>query len=173
MFASLPQPGAGPAVTEVVGNQVIANGGAFFLDLVVDPGVDKLLVAIDEPDQEGFGYYEIDLPGSIELPGSIDLPGSAGSSQRLVGHLMFDLDPTLSPLCLSITAVNQDGAAGAPACHVDVHRPGGQRRAADYPVMGCRSASSICMSWTPTATRSTTCNGTVESGGTLDLAVFL
>ena len=105
-FASLPPPGAGPAVTEVVGNQVIANGGAFFLDLVVDPGVDKLLVAIDEPDQEGFGYYEIDLPDS------------AGSSQRLVGHLMFELDPALSPLCLSITAVNQDGAAGPPVCHV-------------------------------------------------------
>ena len=145
-FASLPPPGAGPAVTEVVGNQVIANGGAFFLDLVVDPGVDKLLVSIDEPDQEGFGYYEIDLPDS------------AGSSQRLVGHLMFDLDPALSPMCLLLTAVNQDGVAGPPVCHVDVHRPGGQRRAADHRVVGCRSAISICTSWTPTATRSTTGN---------------
>ena len=102
-FASLPQPGTGPAVVEVVGNQVIANGGAFFLDVVADPGVDKLLVSIDE---EPFGYYEIDLPDS------------AGSSHRLVGHLMFDLDPALSPLCLSLTAMNRDGAAGLPACHV-------------------------------------------------------
>ena len=46
-FAPLPQPGTGPAVVEVVGNQVIANGGAFFLDVVADPGVDKLLVSID------------------------------------------------------------------------------------------------------------------------------
>ena len=101
-FASLPQPGIGPAVVEVVGNQVIANGGAFFLDVVADPGVDKLLVSIDE---EPFGYYEIDLPDS------------AGSSHRLVGHLMFDLDPALSPFCLTLTAVNRDGAAGLPACH--------------------------------------------------------
>ena len=103
-FASLPQPGTGPAVVEVVGNQVIANGGAFFLDVVADPGVDKLLVSIDE--EPPFGYYEIDLPDR------------GGSSHRLVGHLMFDLDPVLSPFCLTLTAVNQDGVAGPPACHV-------------------------------------------------------
>ena len=101
-FASLPQPGTGPAVVEVGGSFVIANGGAFFLDVVADQGVDKLLVSLGE---EGFGYYEIDLPDS------------AAASQRLVGHLAFDLDPGMSPLCLSLTAVNQDGTAGPPVCH--------------------------------------------------------
>ena len=101
-FESLPEPGAGPAIHAVEGNQVIANGGAFFLDVETDAGVDKLLVSVGE---EGFGYYEIELPDS------------AGSSLRLVGHLMFELDPTLSPLCLSITAVNRDGTAGPPVCH--------------------------------------------------------
>ena len=101
-FATLPAPGDGPAVTEVVGNQVIASGGAFFLDVVTDPGVDRLLVSVGE---EGFGYFEIDLTAN------------AGSSHRVVGHLRFGLDPTLPPLCLRITAVNGDGVAGAPVCH--------------------------------------------------------
>ena len=104
-FESLPEPGAGPAVHALQGNQVIANGGAFFLYVETDAGVDKLLVSIDDPGQDRFGYYEIDVPDS------------AGPWHRLVGHLRFELDPALTPLCLSITAVNPDGTAGAPVCH--------------------------------------------------------
>ena len=115
-FAALPPSGDGPAIHGVAGNQVIANGGAFFLTVETGPGVDKLLVSIDEPsaeapDRERFGYFEIDLPDG------------AASPHRLLGYLTFDLDPARSPLCLSITALNREGTAGAPVCHTTYVAP--------------------------------------------------
>ena len=128
-FESLPEPGAGPAIHALQGNQVIANGGAFFLYVETDAGVDKLLVSIDDPSQDRFGYYEIDLRDN------------SGPWHRLVGHLRFELDPTLTPLCLSITAVDQNGTAGTPVCHTLYIVPGGQRGAAGHRVVGCDQRS--------------------------------
>ena len=101
-FDSLPQPGTGPDIVGVGGSIVIANGGAFFLDVVAGQGADKLLVSLGE---ERFGYYEVDLPDA------------AAAAQRVVGHLAFELDPAMSPLCLSLTAVDRDGTAGPAVCH--------------------------------------------------------
>ena len=101
-FGSLPPPGSGPEVVEVAGSLVIANGGAFFLDVTAGPSADKLLVSLGE---ERFGYYEVDLRDG------------AAAAHRVVGHLAFDLDPATSPLCLSLTAVDRDGTAGPTVCH--------------------------------------------------------
>ena len=111
-FEALPGPSGGPTIVEVLGNHVVTNGGAFFLDVfpAFDRRPDKLLVSIDdlngERDEARFGYYEIDLPDT-----------ATASSYRLVGQMLFELDPQLSTFCLSITAVDKDGAAGRPVCH--------------------------------------------------------
>ncbi|MDE0449630.1 MAG: putative Ig domain-containing protein [Spirochaetaceae bacterium] len=100
-LADVPEPGDGPAVA-VTGNHFYVAGGLVFLDIEPMPGaaVDKLIVSIGE---EGFGYYEIDVP-------------DAAGSYRLVGEVPFDMEP-LPRGCLSVSAVDAGGAVGAPACH--------------------------------------------------------
>ena len=98
-FMDLPEPAGGPAVL-VRGNPIVTSGGSFFLNVATDGAADKLLVSIGG---EPFGYYEVDLETSA-------------SSHRLTGQLPFDLDPALSSFCLQVTAVDDSGAAGRPAC---------------------------------------------------------
>ena len=109
-LASLPEPSGGPGVAEVTGNRIVTNGGAFFLEVVADRPIAKLLVAMYRPNDQGGndqspGYYEIDLQDS------------AAASHRLVGQVLFDLDPELLSFCLAIAAVDDTGAAGPPTCH--------------------------------------------------------
>ena len=98
-FVNVPEANGGPAVA-VAGNPVVTAGGSFFLDVATDRAADKLLVSIGG---EPFGYYEVDV-------------GGAAPPHRLTGQLPFDLDPTVGPFCLQVTAVDGAGAAGTPAC---------------------------------------------------------
>ena len=108
-FENVPAPGGGPA-TAMTGNIVVTRGGSFFVDVDSDRPADKLLVSIGG---EAFGYYEVDVD-------------STRSPHRLTGQLPFNLDPALSQICLEVTAVDDSGAAGPPACHtLNVAHPGG------------------------------------------------
>ena len=106
-FEDVPEPGGGPSVA-VVGNHFYVAGGLVFLDIEPEPGatVDKLILSIEG---ESFGYYEIDVP-------------NAGASHRLVGQVLFDLDPP-PPGCLEVSAVGAGGAVGPPTCHFVIGIP--------------------------------------------------
>ena len=106
-YADVPEPGDGPSVA-VVGNHFYVAGGSVFLDIEPQPGatVDKLILSIEG---ESFGYYEIDVP-------------EAATSHRLVGRLLFDLDPP-PPGCLEVSAVDAGGAVGQPTCHFVIGIP--------------------------------------------------
>ena len=106
-FEDVPEPGNGPSVA-VVGNHFYVAGGSVFLDIEPEPGatVDKLILSIEG---ESFGYYEIDVP-------------TAGASHRLVGRVVFDLDPP-PPGCLEVSAVDSAGAVGQPTCHFVIGIP--------------------------------------------------
>ena len=109
-FESLPEASAGPGIAGVTGNQVVTNGGAFFLEVAAERPAAKLLVAMFLPNAEG-GLEQ--SPGHYE----IDLQDSAALSHRLVGQVTFDLDPELQSFCLAIAAVDDTGAVGPPTCH--------------------------------------------------------
>ena len=98
----VPEPNGGPAVS-VSGSEAFVVGGAVFLNVrpVGDGAIDKLLVSIGG---ESFGYYEVDLQDTA-------------SSYRLVGHVPFDLDPSMLEGCVAVSAVDSSGAVGAPDCH--------------------------------------------------------
>ena len=106
-FEDVPEPGDGPSVA-VIGNHFYVAGGSVFLDIEPEPGatVDKLILSIEG---ESFGYYEIDVP-------------DAATSHRLVGRVLFDLDPP-PPGCLEVSAVGAGGAVGQPTCHFVVGIP--------------------------------------------------
>ena len=49
-FESLPEASAGPGIAGVTGNQVVTNGGSFFLEVAAERPAAKLLVAMFLPD---------------------------------------------------------------------------------------------------------------------------
>ena len=95
-----PAASGGPEL-QVAGNHSVVSGGALLVDLLPDAPLDKLLLSIDMQ-----SYYEIDLTAV-----------SAAAPYRLVARVPPALDQDFSALCLSITGIGADGAAGAPACH--------------------------------------------------------
>ena len=103
-----PAAGEGPKL-QVAGNNFVVSGGALFVDLLPDAPLDKLLLSIDMQ-----SYYEIDLGAVSALP-----------PYRLVAQVPPALDQDFSALCLSITGIGADGAAGEPACHPLVVEPVG------------------------------------------------
>ena len=109
-FESLPEASGGPGIAGVTGNQVVTNGGGFFLEVAAERPAAKLLVAMFLPDAAG---------GLEQSPGhyQIDLQDSAALSHRLIGQVTFDLDPELVSFCLAIAAVDDTGAVGPPTCH--------------------------------------------------------
>ena len=93
------------AVRTIVAAVGDANGRPRFMDLPEpDDGPAVLVRGNPIIGGEPFGYYEIDLEDSA-------------APHRLTGQLPFDLDPALASFCLQVTAVDDSGAAGPPACH--------------------------------------------------------